>query len=128
MKRLMLALALALLAFGGAAAQAGSGFRVSERRTLDIDGVERVYSVYVPENLDGPAPLVVTLHGRFSSGKAFEAHTHLSERAEENGWIVAYPQAYQYSWEDGGRELGLPRLGDAPQDDVAFIDGLIAAL
>jgi polyhydroxybutyrate depolymerase len=128
MKRLLMVLVLGLLVFGGAAAQDEPAFRVSERRTLDVGGVERIYSVYTPENLDGPAPLVVALHGRFSSGKAFEAHTHLSERAEENGWIVAYPQAYQYSWEDGGRELGLPRLGDDPQDDLAFIDGMIAAL
>lgn len=128
MKRLVLALMLMVLLFNGAAAQDQLPFRVSERRTLDIGGVERVYSVYAPESLEAPAPLVVALHGRFSSGKAFEAHTHLSERAEQNGWIVAYPQAYQYSWEDGGRELGLPRLGDDPQDDLAFIDGLIANL
>src|SRR5690606_23962278 len=41
---------------------------------------------------------------------------------------VAYPQAYQYSWEDGGRALGLPRLGDDPQDDIAFIDSLVTTL
>lgn len=128
MKRLIMAWVLALLTFGGMVAQHEPTFHVSERRTLDVGSVERVYSVYIPDNLDGPAPLVVALHGRFSSGKALEAHTHLSERAAENGWIVAYPQAYQYSWEDGGRALGLPRLGDNPQDDIAFIDSLVTTL
>lgn len=128
MKRLLMAFTLALIVISGAAAQNETAVHVSQRRTLEINGVGRVYSIYVPETLHGPAPLIVALHGRFSSGKAFEAMTHLSERADENGWIVAYPQAYQYSWEDGGRESGVPRLGDSPQDDTAFIDGMITAI
>ena len=69
MKRLWMALMLALLAFGGAAAQEAPSFRVSQRHTLDIGVVERVYSVYVPESLEGAAPLLVALHGRFRPAK-----------------------------------------------------------
>ncbi len=129
MRRYLIVLAFVLLGAGLSFAQEPlSTFAVSERRTLEVNGVERIYSIYVPETLDGPAPLVVALHGRFSSGKAFEATTQLSRHAAENGWMVVYPQAYEYSWEDGGRELGLPRVGNNPQDDTAFIEQLVSAV
>ena len=41
----------------------------SEERTFSHKGLERTYLLYLPENLEIEAPLVVVMHGYTSSAK-----------------------------------------------------------
>ncbi|MBK9123809.1 MAG: hypothetical protein IPM16_11915 [Chloroflexi bacterium] len=123
-RALTLIVCIALLAATGAAAQ-DSPYLTGTLTTVDVGGVERQYVLFAPDDLPADAPLVVVLHGRFQSARSIEAFTHLNAAAQENGWIVAYPNAVNGSWEDGGRESGLPRTGD-PVDDVGFFDAVVA--
>lgn len=80
--------ALFLLAVGAQPAAAGEFLT----RTAP-DG--RVYRLYVPTAPQGPAPLVVMLHGCTQDPTGFAAGTRMNEVAEANGFLVAYPQQTQ---------------------------------
>lgn len=47
--------------------------------------------IYVPSRLNGPAPLVVVLHGCEQDADAIAAGTRWNELAEKEGFLVLYP-------------------------------------
>ena len=66
-------------------------------RTIDSsvttpDGLARTYRIYVPASLPGgPVPLVLAFHGGTGSGKQFQFTSGLDVLAEQNGFLVVYP-------------------------------------
>ncbi|MDQ6736708.1 MAG: hypothetical protein M3Z30_03290 [Gemmatimonadota bacterium] len=92
---------------------------------LHVGREHRTYIIHVPKSYhrDTPAPLVILLHGHGSRAETFERLTGMSDKAEEKGFIVVYPQA-----------LGSPSVwhtgvdGSPSVDDLAFIRELIAEL
>ncbi len=67
-------------------------------QVLVIDGVERHYTLHLPPSYDGskPLPLLLMLHGRGSSGKEFAERTRMNEKADQEGFAVAYPDATKW--------------------------------
>jgi polyhydroxybutyrate depolymerase len=59
-----------------------------------VSGVRRSYYVHVPAENFGAAPLpvVIGLHGAFSTAHEFERESGLSLLADREGFIVVYPQ------------------------------------
>lgn len=92
---------------------------------VPIAGTAREYILHVPRKLDaGERPaLVIMLHGHGERAEHFERTTGMSEKADRERFIVAYPQA-----------LGAPSVwhtavdGSPHIDDVAFIRTLIDSL
>ncbi len=77
----------------GAHGGAPAGAQFLSERFSSADGA-RPYKLYVPASLagrDGPAPLVVMLHGCTQSPDDFAAGTRMNEAAEAHGCLVAYP-------------------------------------
>lgn len=101
--------------------------RPLEMRGYGHDGLQRFVGVYEPSTYrrGTPAPLIVALHGRFSSPQALHAQAGLAAFAEARGAIVIYPEAAAGFWNDGGHTL-LNRRGE-PADDIGFIDMAIEA-
>jgi polyhydroxybutyrate depolymerase len=95
----------------------------STRYTLDHDGQERVYRLYVPENLDPatPVPLVLALHGGGGTADSMEriSDSGFHPLADRDGFIVAYPQGIDKGWNDSRPGV------DNDADDVGFIAALI---
>jgi len=64
-------------------------------RKMDIraGGFRRSYRVHVPEGYtpDRPWPLVVVIHGAFSTAREMEKHSRFSELADREGFIALYP-------------------------------------
>lgn len=103
-------------------AQAQTYARAPERRPLG----DRSFLSYAPASIDAatPAPLIVALHGRFSSAAAMHAQSGLAAVAESRGAVIVYPEAATAFWNDGGFEA----LGrqETPLDDEGFVAAVIA--
>jgi polyhydroxybutyrate depolymerase len=98
-----------------------------------VSGVRRSFYVHVPAGHDGiaPLPLVVALHGAFSTARKFERDSGFSLLADREGFIVVYPQGIGFGdlfrhWNSGhccgkARRMNLDDVGFvlATVDDVA---------
>lgn len=81
-----------------APADAPQPFRPGTHKVLvdqRVSGVRRSYYVHVPAGQDGTAPLpvVVALHGAFSTARKFEQESGFSLLADREGFLVVYPRA-----------------------------------
>ncbi len=111
-----------------------------------VDGRIRSYRYHIPQSYDGEkVPLVLALHGWPSNSYRFKWASELSEKSEDEGFIVVYPNGHviysyipksvhNYIRKVQGENIKAPwELGwnfwdqDLnPSDDVSFIDALIS--
>lgn len=94
--------------------------------TLRSDGIERTYTIHIPEGLPPGAPLVIVLHGY--GGSNDPAAFGMNPTADRHGFAVCYPRG-----ECDGRgtscwNVGYPFQADMPIDDIRFLDELIGHL
>jgi polyhydroxybutyrate depolymerase len=103
----------------------------SYKQIMDIrvGAFRRSYRVHVPEGYDGTKafPLVVVLHGAFSSAGKLEQQSGFSRLADQEGFLVVYPNGIGLfgllrHWNSGhccgkARKKGI--------DDVAFVVSVI---
>jgi polyhydroxybutyrate depolymerase len=66
------------------------------RRVIEHDGIEREYFVHIPDDAEGPLPVVFAIHGYTSTATGFKAAHNLNPHADENGYIVVYPQGSHF--------------------------------
>lgn len=90
-------------------------------------GTVREYHLHVPENFDPLAnyPLVISIHGYSSSSFQNRYTTRFTEKADEEGFIVVYPEGRP---DDQNGQLGWyarPSPHPAFADDITFIRDLI---
>jgi len=64
-----------------------------QTRTLQVDGRTRSYIIHVPPKLDPkkPMPVVLAFHGAATNASIMAISTGLSEKADEAGFVVVYP-------------------------------------
>lgn len=92
-------------------------------RMIDIGGEMRRALVHVPAGLgEAAVPLVIVMHGFTESPEDIRATSHFDEVADERGFIVAYPEGKNGSW-NGGTCCGLSEL--MGEEDVAFVSAVI---
>jgi polyhydroxybutyrate depolymerase len=95
-------------------------------RTLESGGMTRSYLLHVPPDYDHtrPTPLVLSLHGFASNATQQEFFSKWDEIADEENFLVVYPQGdgMPPRW-NGGPSIFTRRN---PVDDVGFIRDLIA--
>src|SRR5688500_7335524 len=88
---------------------------------LLFQGRLRHYVLYVPA-----APnqsLVLAFHGGGQAAVQMQQTTALDRLAAREHFIVAYPEAVERSWNDGGNYSAAERLG---VDDVGFAKAVVA--
>lgn len=95
-------------------------------QTITVDGRTRTFHLYVPTAPSSPAPLVVMLHGGFGTGTQAEKSYHWDERADQDHFVVAYPDGVVRAWNTGGGCCGQPAADNV--DDVAFLTDMIATI
>lgn len=96
-------------------------------RSLQVNGRTRTYNLHVPPSYTGksPVPLVLVLHGWGGSGRGIETGSQFTAKANQEGFIVAYPNAlgfpstWSYGWGASNRD---------PAEDVAFFTQLLDSL
>jgi polyhydroxybutyrate depolymerase len=94
---------------------------VTARHRITVDRISRTYLVHTPLHLPEKAPLVVMIHAGTSSGEAVSAAEAEKDYrwnglAEDNYFIVAYPEGLNHSW-------NLGRAGD-----VRFLAAMVRSL
>jgi len=92
------------------------------RLTLDVGGKQRKFLVHAPPGYRGdrPVPLVIAMHFYPGSGDALRDMIGMDAKADEHGFLVAYPDGY------GGGFNALVCCG--AEDDVAFLKALTGRL
>ena len=77
----------------GRSADLGSGHGTVRVTTSMGSGTKRSYLVHLPEVCAGhpDCPLVIAIHGAFADARKMEAYSGLSELADREGFVVAFP-------------------------------------
>ena len=93
--------------------------------TMTVSGLTRTYSTYLPRDLAKGAPLVVVMHGAGENGARIRVETGYGfERlADEHGFAVVYPNAYEGYW-DICTVAGDVSANGRNIDDVGFLTAL----
>lgn len=91
-----------------------------EARTLTFEGLERTYLIHVPPSYDvqTPVPLLLMLHGRGGNGEDIAELTNFSDLADENNFIVLYPDGLDNQW---NYVKDVPGYSSMTQDDTGFL-------
>jgi polyhydroxybutyrate depolymerase len=106
---------------------------IEDRETIVYDGLERGYILHLPPDYNETETysLVIALHGGGGNAENIESVTGFSQKADEEGFIVVYPDGtgrFKHrilTWNAGfccGYAL------DNEIDDVGYIDALIKHL
>jgi polyhydroxybutyrate depolymerase len=101
---------------------AKNGLTINE--TMLVNGMVRKALIHLPGyyTLDEKRALVIVLHGARLSGWIAEASTGFDKIANQENFIVAYPDALHQQWDDGRSAMDTPSYG---VNDVDFIGQLI---
>jgi poly(3-hydroxybutyrate) depolymerase len=102
-------------------------------RTLEHDGLQRRYEVYVPANVQPSAPVVFMFHGASGTGEQFLKISGWRQQADRSGLIAVFPTGARYRITETGLlttrwadfNLGEDTV-DPPADDVGFVDDMLA--
>ena len=91
--------------------------------TIEHDGQTRDYILHLPTGYDASVsyPFVYNLHGYTSNAQQQQFYSGMDVTADENGFIVCYPNGIANSW-----NVSLP--GGSSADDVDFLVKLVDSL
>ena len=89
-------------------------------KQINVNGTKRDYILYVPENYSGdtPLPLLFSFHGLRSSMENIYRKSKFDELAENENFIVVYPEAIDEKW----------NLSSVANPDIDFVKALLDAL
>lgn len=87
--------------------------------TIVVQGQSRTYVLHTPQQYrrDRRFPLVLAFHGYGSQGKDLAASSGLNQVADQQGFLVAYPDGLERRWNVASGFIGV--------DDLAFTTALI---
>lgn len=126
MKRVVCALILACqhILLCNPAAECADG---DTRGSVKVNGKKRTYLLHVPASYEQskPLPLVLVFHGAFGSASISRWDSRMSEQADKDGFIVAYPRSLQGTW-NAGLCCGLSQKKNV--DDIAFVRAVVENL
>nr|MBC8496176.1 hypothetical protein [Chloroflexota bacterium] len=93
---------------------------------ISSGGFDRTFKLHIPPSYEhgSPIPLVLLFHGRGSNAFNAEQYLQFNPLADQEGFIVIYPQATgsPTTWED------LPGESESGVDDIQFVDDLLVHL
>jgi len=98
---------------------------VIQHSFIRVGDLDRAYLYYVPANLGAHPSLLFVLHGSRGTGRRMRVLTayEFDTLAEQNNFIVVYPDGFERSWNDCRRVVSPAKQPHV--DDVGFIRALI---
>jgi polyhydroxybutyrate depolymerase len=117
-----MAVALLSIAANQGRSYARRGASADNQGSITVGGTARAYLLHVPGSLQKgkPAPLVLVFHGGGGHARNMPRFTQFDRLADQQGFIVAYPEGLNKHWSDS--------RGLSQADDVGFIRALVAEL
>ncbi len=94
-------------------------------KKITVGNRERSYVMHIPANVKPNPALVLVFHGGNTTAEIMQSVTGFDEKANQEGFIVVYPQGIDDSWNDG---RGTSASARQNIDDVYFVQMLIAQL
>ncbi|MES2317612.1 MAG: PHB depolymerase family esterase [Pseudomonadota bacterium] len=96
-----------------------------DKASIEVGGFKRAYRTYVPAKLASGAPLLLVMHGSGEGGAQIRVQTgYAFERlADVHGFVVVYPDAYAFDWNDCSK-VGDYSVNGQAVDDVGFLGAL----
>lgn len=100
---------------------------IDQIHTLQFGGQTRSYILHVPPSYTGkfPAPLVIDMHGWFSTASQQALISGFRQKSDQVGFLVAWPQGLNNSW--NAMDCCPPSLTSGV-DDVGFIRALVSEI
>jgi len=95
-----------------------------ELHQFSHDGLSREYYLYIPDSLVAGAPLLFVFHGYSGSANGIMNYSGLNQIADENGFVVCYPQGLIDDWDYAFWNVGYDWHVDETVDDVGFSTSL----
>ena len=95
-----------------------------ELHQFSHDGLSREYYLYLPDSLVAGAPLLFVFHGYSGSANGIMNYSDLNQIADENGFVVCYPQGLIDDWDYAFWNVGYDWHVDETVDDVGFSTSL----
>ena len=94
-------------------------------QSLQYDGNNRQYELYIPQNYDGSesVPLLFNFHAGDGTSASQIYISDMRNLADENNFILVYPQAIADPT-DGG-SLNWMFKGESDHDDIYFVEAMI---
>jgi len=86
---------------------------------MSHEGQTREYYLSYPEDVTGPCPLIINMHGFGGTANNQSISTEMDDYALPLGVAVVYPQGLGYSWNVG------TWWDNNPFDDIGFIGAMI---
>ena len=93
----------------------------SQVHYININGQTREYYLYLPGSLSSDAPLIFALHGYSGSAVSMMNYTGFNQIAENNGFVVCYPQGLTDQWGNSFWNVGYDFHQNQTVDDVEFL-------
>ena len=90
---------------------------------INVNGKQRTYKLYVPDNVAESAPLVFSLHG--TGGSCDWGHPEFNSLADQNGFIVAYPSGENVYYPEFGASMPGWQATGTTSDDTDFFLAII---
>ena len=101
------------------------GVQAQDDFFFSFDGVERMYTLDLPEGETEGLPLVLVLHGYVSSAQLIRGYSGWSDIAESGEAVICYPQG---TADDFGINHWNANLGISDTDDIGFLSALVEHL
>ncbi|NQZ78127.1 MAG: prolyl oligopeptidase family serine peptidase, partial [Ekhidna sp.] len=91
------------------------------KKTIEVDGIERNYLLYVPKKLPTNAPLLMVFHGYSGTAKYAHSYFNMEKQAEENGFVLAYPEGTKDQGNMNFWQVGYKGHETLEVNDVSFV-------
>lgn len=101
-----------------------SSHQSDQVHTINVDGLDREYILFVPENLPENAPLVMVFHGYSGTAAYANSYFNMEDLANEHGFVVAYPQGTLDQVKNPFWQVGYTSHKSLEVDDVEFVTQL----
>ena len=106
----------------------GCSKTIHKHHSIQLDNNKRSYILHVPKNLPENAPLVFVFHGYSGSAERTMNSFGFNKIADENGFVVCYPQGILDKEENHFWQVGYTMHQEIQVDDVKFITTLASKL